>query len=186
MKEYHPSIHYELIRPVAIGLLLSLSAVFLGEAAGLAFNRYKTKIIETYKIEVTSHKRDVFLQEREVKKAISQTWIFTKRFHYHAMGLGAISISLILALAITWVSASVKRLLSIALGAGALLIPSGWFLTALKTSYMGATAAQKSLEALILCCTGMHVAAVLAVILVYILWFIYGDNIPEFLAFLKR
>ncbi len=185
MMEKKPLFPYELIRPVVFGLLFSFGTILVGEVAGLAFSRYSAKIKESYKAEVKSHKRDVFLQEKEIKKTISKTWLYTKRFHYHAMGLGAISLVIILALMVTWVSASIKKALSLGLGVGALLIPSGWFLTALKASYMGADAAKKSLEALILFCVGLHTLSIAAVFVIYILWIIYKDEIPDSFNFLK-
>lgn len=179
------SIPHAFIRPILVGLLFSFTAVFLGEAAGLAFSRYKNQIQETFQEEIRSHKQDVFLREREIERAVSDTWLYAKRFHYHAMGLGALSIAMILALALTWVSDSVKRALSVALGAGAVLIPSGWFLMALKTSYMGTAAAKMSLQMLILCCVGLHILAIGGVCFIYLLWFFYKEDIPGIFNFLK-
>jgi len=79
----------------------------------------------------------------------------------------------------------VKRALSVALGAGAVLIPSGWFLMALKTSYMGTVAAKRSLQMLILGCVGLHILAIGGVCFIYLLWFFYKDDIPGIFNFLK-
>ncbi len=124
----------EQIKTVRIGLLLVLFGLIFGVGMGVSFgiqeDRYKAFITEG----VASH------PERHDSKSREKIWRYAQRAHFHATGIAAFSLGLILLIMHSHLKPRVKQGAAIAIGLGS-LYPLSWFTMFLLAPTMGREAA---------------------------------------------
>jgi hypothetical protein len=156
-------------KAVVAGILLSLSALLLGEMHGMAFGAKEDAIMDHFK--ATAEANSVALGSPEnVKKAVEGSWKYLKRAHEHFMGLGAVGMILCMFVLISPAKDIHKTIVTTAVGFGAFVYPLFWTLTAFKTSAVGAHAAKQSLELLAQAGAGAGFLGLLGVIAVALSW----------------
>jgi hypothetical protein len=157
------------LKPVALGILLSLCALLFGEMHGMAFGAKEDAIMDHFK--ATAEANSVVLGSPEnVKKAVEGSWKYLKRAHEHFMGLGAVGMILCMFVLISPAKDFNKTIVTTAVGFGAFAYPLFWTLTAFKTSAVGAHAAKQSLESLAQAGAGSGFLGLLGVIAVALSW----------------
>ena len=124
--------------PVLPGLVLAFLAIVFGTAAGMAFGVIEDDIKGYYLSEVKAHPAIHEQTPGNIKKQVHDSWRYTQRAHFHAQGLGALGVGIILVLGFRSASSPVRKWLSLAVGGGALLYPFCWLIAGLRiaVSYM--------------------------------------------------
>lgn len=165
---------------VKFGLMLSLLTLVYAFGLGAVFGVWEKDIKSYIKSEAEAVKADVYKIDAEAeavkddiykdKKAkmdevIDKSWVYFKRAHLHAAGLGAISLGVCLLLAFLDVCRWCKLASSVTLGLGALLYSMFWMFAGMRAPGLGSTSAAKESLALlakpavILCLAGLLIAA---------------------------
>ena len=85
--------------PVIPGLVLAFLAIVFGTVAGMAFGVIEDDIKGYYLSEVKAHPAIHKQTPENIKKQVHDSWRYTQRAHFHAQGLGALGVGIILALA---------------------------------------------------------------------------------------
>ena len=81
--------------------------------------------------------------EAKMKKVTDKSWVYFKRAHLHANGLGAACLGLILLMATLNVCNRTKKFTALVLGVGSLGYSLCWMLAGLRATGMGGTGAAK-------------------------------------------
>ena len=102
-----------------------------------------------------------------MKKVVAKSWVYFKRAHLHANGLGTSSLLMVLLVAALTNTADVWRIFTAgALGLGGLLYSSYWLLAGLRAPSMGSTgAAKESLDWIAIPGAGLCIIGLISVIL---------------------
>ena len=155
----------EKLKTVRTGLLLSLLTLFLGFALGLAFGAFEGKIKghlkgQAAQAEETAYNGD----EALMKKITDKSWVYMKRAHLHANGLGVIAVCLVLLTAILPMPDKIKTLTALCLGLGAFGYSIFWMLAGLKAPGLASTgAAKESLRLLAMPSSGLCMVGLILV-----------------------
>lgn len=156
-------------KPVVAGILLSLSALLLGEMHGMSFGAKEDAIMGHFKATAEANLATLGSPEN-VNKAIEDSWKYLKRAHEHFMGLGAVGMVLCMFVLLSPARDIHKTIVTSAVGFGALVYPFFWTLTALKTSAVGGHAAKESLALMAQAGAGAGFLGLLGVIAVAVSW----------------
>lgn len=157
------------MKPVALGILLSLCALLLGEMHGMAFGAKEDAIMDHFKATAEANAATLGSPEN-VKKAVEGSWKYLKRAHEHFMGLGAVGMILCVFVLMSPAKDFNKAAVSTLVGFGAFAYPLFWTLTAFKTSAVGAHAAKESLGLLAQAGAGSCFLGLLGVIGIALSW----------------
>lgn len=166
-----PSLPIDRVRPLRVGILFALLAIFFGFGLGGLFGAVESQI----KGHLDSEGRAVLDSayggdEAAMKKVTSKSWVYFKRAHLHGGAIGSAALALILLLSmLEGRGVAVRSGLATALGVGALGYAMFWMLAALRAPGMGGTgAAKESLAWLALPSAGLIIAGLVGVIVVFV------------------
>ena len=134
----------EKMKIVRIGILLSLLTLLFGFVLGGLFGVIESKIKNHLKGEAQAVFDTVYKSDSiTMKKITDKSWVYFKRAHLHANGLGAISLATILLLMFMPTPLLLKKLTAIFLGLGSFGYSLFWMFAALKAPGLGSTGAAK-------------------------------------------
>jgi hypothetical protein len=168
-----------LLAPVLPGLIISFLAIVVGTGLGMAFGIYEEPIRDYLAAQIRDHP-DVHDQAPDnLKRDATMAWRDIQRAHFHAQGLGALGVGIILVLSLSWVSAPVKRWVALATGLGALLYPFCWLLMGLRVGPMGAEAAHASVDWLAGVSVPLFFGGMLLTLLILVLGWLFPDEMPS-------
>ena len=158
--------YMERILPMKYGLLFALLTLVYGFGLGGVFGAYEDSIKSHLKAEGQKVLSSAYGDDPgALKKVADKSWVYFKRAHLHANGLGTAAVSLILLLAFLPVSIPVKRLVALALGVGSLGYSLFWMWAGLKAPGLGGTgAAKEALQWLAIPSSGLCILGLLAVV----------------------
>ena len=169
----------ENLLPIKYGLLLALITLVYGFGLGGTFGAFEENIKEHFKndareVLATTYNGD----EVQMKKITDKSWVYFKRAHLHANGLGTASIILILLVSFLPISDKIKSINAIFLGVGSLGYSLFWMLAGLKAPGMGSTGlAKESLAWLALPSSGLCIVGLIMIVaLVIISLFVKGKK----------
>ena len=169
------------LQQMKYGIVLALITLCYGFGLGGAFGAFEDNIKDHLKSEAKSVLSDVYKgDEGKMKKIASKSWVYFKRAHLHANGLGVIALGLILFLSFFEANNKIKTTAALCLGLGSLGYSTFWMFAGLIAPGMGSTGmAKESLKFLAipsagLCITGL--AMVMALVVMSL--FVNTDN-PE-------
>lgn len=135
----------EKLVPMKLGAVLALLALCYGFGLGGVFGAFEEDIKAHLKAEGEAVLSQAYGGDTtKMQKVADKSWVYFKRAHLHANGLGTAALALILLLAYLPASSSTKRLAALALGAGAVLYPLFWMWAGLRAPGMGGTGAAKA------------------------------------------
>ena len=135
----------EKFTPMKFGTLLALLALCYGFGLGAVFGAFEEDIKAHLKAEGEAVLPEAYGGDTaKMQKIADKSWVYFKRAHLHANGLGTAALALILLLACLPASPSTRRLAALALGAGAVLYPLFWMWAGLRAPGMGGTGAAKA------------------------------------------
>ncbi len=169
----------EILLPVKYGLLFALITLVYGFGLGGTFGAFEENIKEHLKndareVLATTYNGD----EAKMKKITDKSWVYFKRAHLHANGLGTASVILIILLSFLPISNKVKSINAIFIGVGSLGYSMFWILAGLKAPGMGSTGlAKDSLAWLALPSSGLCIVGLIMIVaLVIISLFVKGKK----------
>ncbi|MFT5720769.1 MAG: hypothetical protein ACI9W6_001069 [Motiliproteus sp.] len=123
--------------PVRIGVLICISIMLFGIALGVGFG-----VNEDAFKDMISQGVSAFPQLHDAKST-SKIWRYVQRAHFHALGVAAFSMTLILVVALSSLSASRKKVAAILISLGGTYSFS-WFMMFLLSPSMGRHGAHSS------------------------------------------
>ncbi|MHC4959925.1 MAG: hypothetical protein ACYTGN_16290 [Planctomycetota bacterium] len=158
--------HIAQLRTVKIGLFFSLLTLLYGFGLGAAFGAAEDSIKGSLKADAQAVLADKYGgDEAKAKKVTDKSWVYWKRAHLHANGLGTSSLALILLLSFLPAAARFKSVTAGALGIGALGYGMYWMFAGMRAPGMGSTgAAKESLSWLAIPTSGLCILGLCAVI----------------------
>jgi hypothetical protein len=169
----------EAMAPVIPGLLISLLAIVVGTGLGMAFGVYEDQIKDGLVADVKAHPEIHEPTPDNIKKQVGDGWRYFQRAHFHAQGLGALGVGIIVVLGLSWVSASVKKWVALATGVGALLYPFCWLLMGLRIGSMGKKAAHASVDWLAALSIPLFFGGMMLTLLILFLGWLYPQAMPR-------
>ncbi len=161
-------------KPVAIGIILALAALFFGEAHGLAFGAKEDSIMRYFNAKAENNKAT--LGEKGYLKTPEKAWKYLKRAHEHFMGLGVVGLVLSIFIGLSPNDPKQKMIVSTMVGLGAFLYPLSWLLISIKTASVGAHNAKESLELIAQAGAGLCFIGLLGTIWIAVKWKLSGDG----------
>ena len=128
------------LKPVKIGVLLSLLTILYAFGLGATFGGWEDDVKGYIKDQAAAVKDDVYKgDEAKMKKITDKSWVYCKRAHMHASGLGAIALAVIVYMGVISTCGFIKFLGSLSIGLGALGYSVFWTLAALTAPGLGST-----------------------------------------------
>ena len=128
----------EKLVPMKLGAVLALLALCYGFGLGGVFGAFEEDIKAHLKAEGEAVLSQAYGGDTaKMQKVADKSWVYFKRAHLHANGLGTAALALILLLAYLPASSSTRRLAALALGAGAVLYPLFWMWAGTESSRYG-------------------------------------------------
>ena len=118
------------LKVIKIGLLITLISLIFGVAMGVGFGANE-KLFKNYiskNIELNKEVHD--------DKSQSKIWRYAQRAHFHASGIAAYSLALLLIILFSKMKESNKKLSSTLIGIGS-LYPLSWFVMFLMAPHVG-------------------------------------------------
>jgi len=124
----------EVIKPIKLGLALVMLTLFFGFAMGVSFGVSE----DTYKSYVSDNVTKY--PELHDEKSQSKIWRYAQRAHFHAMGIAAFSLGLVILTMFTSLTSKFKSYTAIMIGLGG-LYPFSWYSMFYLAPTMGRSAA---------------------------------------------
>jgi len=168
------------LHPLRYGIVLSLITLLYGFGLGGAFGAFESNIKGYLKANAENVSVSVYHGDQaKIKKVSDKSWVYFKRAHLHANGLGATSIGLILLLSFLPIETRIKSINAIMIGLGSLGYALFWMFAGLKAPGMGSThLAKESLKFIAVPSSGLCVVGLLMVIFFSVKTF-FGKSGPE-------
>ncbi|OBT17207.1 hypothetical protein A9264_00050 [Vibrio sp. UCD-FRSSP16_10] len=137
------------IKPIKIGVLLSLLTILFGYSLGCIFGAANSTMKAFFHEQVYVVHADNFTTEKAKDEAFSKAKDYVKRAHLHSAAMGTASLATIFALGFCSISDRKKKVVSTITGLGA----AGygvfvWTLMAFVTPMIGKSAAHEAIAAL--------------------------------------
>ena len=130
------------LAPMKFGLLFALLTLLFGFGLGAAFGAAEDSIKGSLKEDAQAVLADKYGgDEAKAKKVTDKSWVYWKRAHLHANGLGTSSLALILLLSFLAVSDRTKSIVALLLGLGGLGYAMYWLFAGMRAPSMGSTGA---------------------------------------------
>lgn len=172
--------HFYQLRQFWIGIILALLTLFYGIGLGVAFGVAEDGLKGTMKASAQEVFNVVYKGDKaEMSKITDKSWVYFKRAHIHANGMGTASLLLIVLLSLMKRHRLLKKITAIGLGAGSLGYSLFWMFAGMRAPGLGSTGlAKESLAWLALPSVGIFVSGVIAVIVV----FVWGILTPSDIA----
>ena len=152
-------------RPALPGLLLAVAAVLFGFGMGIVFGLNEDVIKDKLAGDAAAVTATAYAGDATAAKAVvDKSWSYMQRAHLHGGSIGTAAIGLIVVLVLLGTPALTTRILSLALGLGALGYSVFWLWAGFRAPGMGSTgAAKESLSWLAMPSSGMVLVATAAV-----------------------
>ncbi|MGB5849188.1 MAG: hypothetical protein WBH40_11915 [Ignavibacteriaceae bacterium] len=169
----------ENLLPVKYGLLFALITLVYGFGLGGTFGTFEENIKEHLKNSASKVLASTYDgDEAKMKKITDKSWVYFKRAHLHANGLGTASVILIILVSFLPISNKVKSINAIFLGVGSLGYSLFWMLAGLKAPGMGSTGlAKESLTWLALPSSGLCIIGLIMIVAFVIMsLFVKGEK----------
>jgi hypothetical protein len=130
--------------PVRIGVVFALAALLYGFGLGIVFGVAEDAIKEHLKAGAEAALATAYDGDAaKAKKVCDKSWVYFKRAHLHANGLGTSALALILLLSLLPAAARLRAFAAAASGIGALGYALFWMLAGLRAPGLGSTGAAK-------------------------------------------
>ena len=132
------------LRAALPGLLFAVVTLLFGFGLGIVFGYNEAAIKNRLNASATAVQETVYKGDLDAAKPVlDKSWNYMQRAHLHAGGLGTAAIALSLLLVALGTSPMVTRVLSLALGLGALGYSVFWLWAGFRAPGLGSTGAAK-------------------------------------------
>ena len=191
----------EKYNPVIFGILLGLSTLLYAEFLASTFGVYEANIKHALYQEALEHTKDVivkghehesdldrvvFKDREEAKKVASKAWVYLKRAHSHAEGMGVIAVALSLLIGHTLLKKKFKKIISIVVGLGSFVYPLCWLYAGTHMVDKGKEAAKADVHFLALSSVGLYMAGLSLIFGLLLLHHFFRDTKPVRFFFEKE
>jgi len=132
----------ERIKSVRWGLLLAIGTLLFGIVMGVAFGVVEDTFKDWIKASIGLY------PELHDSGSASKTWRYAQRAHFHATGVGAFTLGMIVLLALTNLRPQLKSVTAVLIGLGG-LYPLAWLSIFLYSPSMGRGPAHEALATLV-------------------------------------
>jgi hypothetical protein len=167
---------------MVFAILTMFSGQIVGMSVGVAEGPIETWIEHT----IAAHPDNPDLIKKSPKEVEKKAFRYILRGHFHGTGIGAMSVALILALGVSWVSARWKTILSLGVGVGGFLYPLCWLGSGLLMPSMGKAAAKGAVEWLVFPSIAAQFTCMCVILWIWWASFRSADGIPDGYDALKR
>jgi hypothetical protein len=124
--------------------MLSLCAIALGLVLGILFGANEKGIKGNLEMKAQAVLDSKYEGDTaKMEKTTGKSWVYLKRAHLHAFGLGTAALAMILLLSFLTADQRLKIATAILIGAGSVGYPLYWLLAGLRAPAMGSTGAAK-------------------------------------------
>jgi len=157
------------IRPFRIGILLSLFTLLFGFGLGIFFGAAEDRMKAGLKRSGEAALESVYDGDKAaMEKVVAKSWVYYKRAHLHANGLGTTSLAIILLLALLPAGLTRCRVwTATASGLGALGYSIYWLLAGMRAPSIGSTHdAKESLDWLAIPSSGLCLLGLIAAVVI--------------------
>lgn len=153
------------LQPALPGLFFAVLTLIFGFGLGIFFGLNEDLIKDQLKTSADEVIESVYNGDAVAAKAVtSKSWVYMKRVHLHAGGLGATAMGMTLIVCLLGTSPCKTRVISLFLGVGGLGYSIFWLWAGFRAPALGSTgAAKESLKWLAMPSSGAVVLATLAV-----------------------
>lgn len=130
--------------PFALALLTMIGGVFIAILFGANEDLFKKKIEAQLANNVHySSIQDPAEQKKQMSAEADKNWRYYQRFHFHATGIGAMSLAALTFLALMTAQGLLRTIASWAIAAGGFLYPFVWLFAAMWGPEIGRGAAKE-------------------------------------------
>ena len=157
------------LRPFRTGILLSLFTLLFGFGLGIFFGAAEDSLKGGLQRSGEAALQSVYDgDEAAMQKVVAKAWVYYKRSHLHANGLGTTALALIVLLALLPpTNLRIRVWTATALGLGSLGYSIYWLLAGMRAPSVGSTHdAKESLDWLAIPSSGMCLLGLIAVIVI--------------------
>lgn len=131
--------------PYVIAILTLIGGVFISILFGANEDYFKDKINEGLKKnEKVNQIQDPIEKAAVLKSEADKNWRYYQRFHFHATGIGAMIMGVLLFISFLSAPERIKAISSFAVSIGGFLYPFVWLFAAIYGPEMGREAAKES------------------------------------------
>jgi hypothetical protein len=131
--------------PYVIAILTLIGGVFISIIFGANEDYFKDKINEGLKKnEKVNQIQDPVEKEAVLKTEADKNWRYYQRFHFHATGIGAMIMGVLLFISFLSAPERIKAITSFAVSIGGFLYPFLWLFAAIYGPEMGRSAAKEA------------------------------------------
>jgi len=128
------------LKELRIGLLLAVLTIVYGFGLGVTFGVFEDNIKGHLETEAQSALDTVYKGDQvKMEEITDKSWVYFKRAHLHANGIGTTALAMILLLAVLPAPLVLKKCTAFSLGFGALFYSSFWMFAGLKAPALGST-----------------------------------------------
>lgn len=128
----------EEVRNIRLGIAFSVLTLLFGFSLGITFGVFEDDIQTIYTSKAQEVKESVYNNDdAKINKTLGKAWVYLKRAHIHANGLGTTSLVLCLLLIFLGTNHSMKSLIATMLGLGSLGYSVFWMLASIYTPSLG-------------------------------------------------
>jgi len=158
------------LAPCRFGLLFAVLTLLFGFGLGIAFGAAEDDLKMGLEESANEVLVSVYGGDRTIAiKVTKKSWVYFKRAHLHANGLGTSALALILLLTCLTASNRTKSLLAMASGIGGLGYSVYWLLAGCLAPGLGSTSlAKESLEWLAIPTSGLCVVGLVGILVVLV------------------
>ena len=187
MKERYAAVFY--------GIILALGTIFYGAFMATTFGVYESDIKATLLQEAREHTvgvtvpghaqekdadQKVFESETEAQKIADKAWVYMKRAHTHAEGLGAITLVVALLIGHMALRPVIQRCLSLGISLGGFVYPLCLFYAAVWMVDKGKTAAKADVHYFAVSSVTLYIIGIALVLILIILRHFHWTRIIRF------
>jgi hypothetical protein len=134
----------ERLRPLAPGLILALLTLCFGFGLGGAFGAIEDSLKEGLSSSAEAALDSAYGGDRaKMDAVVKKSWVYYKRAHLHANGLGTSALACILLLSLLGKPGTLERAGAAVFGLGALLYSLFWLMAGTSAPGLGSTGAAK-------------------------------------------
>jgi len=134
----------ERLRPLAPGLLLALLTLCFGFGMGGAFGAIEDSMKDGLSSSAEAVLDTVYAGDRaKMDAVVKKSWVYYKRAHLHANGLGTSALACILLLSLLGKPGTLEQAGAAAFGLGALLYSVFWLMAGTSAPGLGSTGVAK-------------------------------------------